>query len=147
MGPAGRQRSGIEMDAQVAALQGLEAEVRACMACALAQGRTHAVPGEGNHSAVVMFVGEGPGHDEDKQGRPFVGRSGQYLTKTLRQVGVEREHVYITNVVKCRPPNNRDPERAELQACDDYLRRQVEIINPRIIVTLGRYSMRRWFGN
>ncbi len=92
-----------------------------------------------------MFVGEGPGYDEDKQGRPFVGRSGRFLTEILTKVGVRRESVYITNVVKCRPPNNRDPQMNELKACADYLDRQVELINPRIIVTLGRFSMRRWF--
>ena len=126
-------------------MQALEAEVNGCQLCVLAQGRTKAVPGEGNTNAVVMFVGEGPGQDEDRQGRPFVGRSGKFLTEMLTQVGIDRKDVYITNVVKCRPPNNRDPETAELAACEDYLTRQVEIVNPRIIVTLGRFSMRRWF--
>jgi DNA polymerase len=93
-----------------------------------------------------MLVGEGPGFDEDRQGRPFVGRSGQYLTEVLDRVGVQRAEVYITNVVKCRPPNNRDPMPEELAACAGYLERQVELVNPRIIVTLGRFSMRRWFG-
>jgi uracil-DNA glycosylase family 4 len=130
---------------QTKAMRALEADVNGCQRCALAQGRTHAVPGEGNGNAVVMFVGEGPGKDEDRQGRPFVGRSGKFLTQMLDQIGIDRKDVYITNVVKCRPPNNRDPEGAELAACDDYLTRQVEIVNPRIIVTLGRYSMRRWF--
>ena len=126
-------------------LTALNAEVAVCRRCALATTRTQAVPGEGNVDAVVMFVGEGPGFEEDRQGRPFVGRSGQYLTETLSKVGIRRKDVYITNVVKCRPPDNRDPQPAELAACDDYLARQVEIINPRIIVTLGRFSMRRWF--
>ncbi|MCB0041317.1 MAG: uracil-DNA glycosylase [Caldilinea sp.] len=112
---------------------------------ALAEGRTQAVPGEGNLNTVVMFVGEGPGFDEDRQGRPFVGRSGQYLTETLERLGIARSDVYITNVVKCRPPKNRDPQPAELEACADYLEQQVAIINPRIIVTLGRFSMKRWF--
>jgi DNA polymerase len=94
-----------------------------------------------------MFVGEGPGFDEDRQGRPFVGRSGQFLTESLNRIGVERGSVYITNVVKCRPPDNRDPLPHELEACAAYLDRQVELINPRIIVTLGRFSMRRWFPN
>jgi DNA polymerase len=111
----------------------------------LANGRTHAVPGEGDYNAVVMFVGEGPGFAEDVQGRPFVGRSGKFLTAMLRKVEIRREDVYITNVVKCRPPNNRDPLPQELEACSSYLERQIEIINPRIIVTLGRFSMRRWF--
>jgi DNA polymerase len=125
----------------------LEDEVLACQRCPLAQTRTCAVPGEGNLNAVAMFVGEGPGFDEDRQGRPFVGRSGQFLTETLAQLGIARRDVYITNVVKCRPPGNRDPLPAELDACRDYLTRQVELINPRIIVTLGRFSMRRWFSD
>lgn len=123
----------------------LEDEVLACQRCPLAHTRTCAVPGEGNLNAVVMFVGEGPGFDEDRQGRPFVGRSGQFLTDTLTQMGIARSEVYITNVVKCRPPQNRDPLPAELDACSDYLTRQIELVNPRIIVTLGRFSMRRWF--
>lgn len=123
----------------------LEDEVLACQRCPLAHTRTCAVPGEGNLNAVVMFVGEGPGFDEDRQGRPFVGRSGQFLTDTLTQLGIARSEVYITNVVKCRPPQNRDPLPAELDACSDYLTRQIELVNPRIIVTLGRFSMRRWF--
>jgi uracil-DNA glycosylase family 4 len=98
--------------------------------CPLAQTRTCAVPGEGNLNAVAMFVGEGPGADEDRQGRPFVGRSGQFLTETLAQLGIARRDVYITNVVKCRPPQNRDPLPAELDACRDYLTRQVEIDQP-----------------
>ena len=127
------------------AMQRVEDEVLVCQRCPLAQTRTCAVPGEGNLNTVVMFVGEGPGFDEDRQGRPFVGRSGQYLTDTLARLGIARSDVYITNVVKCRPPQNRDPLPAELDACGDYLTRQVEIVNPRIIVTLGRFSMRRWF--
>ena len=126
-------------------MRAVEAEVHACHRCALAGGRSNAVPGEGNLNSVVMFVGEGPGFEEDKQGRPFVGRSGQFLAEMLRTVGIERSDVYITNVVKCRPPDNRDPLPAELDACAAYLERQVALINPRIIVTLGRFSMRRWF--
>ena len=132
-------------EVRLQAMRRLEDEVLACRRCPLAQTRTCAVPGEGNLNAVVMLVGEGPGADEDRQGRPFVGRSGQFLTDTLAQLGIARSEVYITNVVKCRPPQNRDPLPAELIACGDYLIRQVEIINPRIIVTLGRFSMRRWF--
>jgi DNA polymerase len=132
-------------EVRLQAMRRLEDDVLACQRCPLAQTRTCAVPGEGNLNAVVMLVGEGPGADEDRQGRPFVGRSGQFLTNTLAQFGIARSEVYITNVVKCRPPQNRDPLPAELVACDDYLTRQVEIVNPRIIVTLGRFSMRRWF--
>ena len=129
------------------ALQQLEATICSCKQCPLSRDRTHAVPGEGDYDTVVMFVGEGPGYDEDKQGRPFVGRSGQFLTQMLNKVGIQREDVYITNVIKCRPPNNRDPMPRELTACGDYLERQIELINPRIIVTLGRFSMQRWFKN
>lgn len=94
---------------------------------------------------MVLFVGEAPGAEEDRLGRPFVGRSGQYLTEVLARCGVARSDVYITNIVKCRPPGNRDPLPDELAACEDYLLRQIEMIRPRIIVTLGRLSMRRWF--
>jgi len=126
-------------------MQALEQTISGCQKCALANGRTHAVPGYGNLDTVVMLVGEGPGFEEDKQGRPFVGRSGQFLTEMLHSVGIRRENVYITNVVKCRPPNNRDPLPDELAACSDYLTHQIALINPRIIVTLGRFSMARWF--
>ena len=130
---------------RIEALRTIEEEVRVCQNCSLAQGRTLAVPGFGNFESVVMFVGEGPGFEEDRQGRPFVGRSGQFLTEMLSKVGVQREDVFITNVVKCRPPNNRDPLPEELAACGDFLTRQIALINPRIIVTLGRFSMTRWF--
>jgi DNA polymerase len=123
----------------------LEEEVRGCPLCPLATTRTHAVPGEGPYDAVVMFVGEGPGADEDAQGRPFVGRSGQFLTRMLENTGIRRDEVYITNIVKCRPPQNRDPQPNEIFACAGYLDRQIALINPRIIVTLGRHSMQRWF--
>ncbi len=124
--------------------QALEQAIHTCQKCALADGRIKAVPGYGHPQAVVMLVGEGPGFEEDRQGRPFVGRSGQFLTEMLDSVAIRREDVYITNVVKCRPPNNRDPLPAELTACSDYLTHQVALINPRIIVTLGRFSMQRW---
>lgn len=132
-------------EVRLQAIQRVEDEVLVCQRCPLAQTRTCAVPGEGNLNSVVMFVGEGPGSDEDRQGRPFVGRSGQFLTDTLARLGIARGEVYITNVVKCRPPENRDPLPVELDACRQYLTRQVEIINPRILVTLGRFSMRQWF--
>lgn len=137
----------IEDEARLATMRALEEEVLACTLCPLARGRTHAVPGEGNLNTVVMFVGEGPGFEEDRQGRPFVGRSGQFLTQMLQEAGIDRGDVYITNVVKCRPPENRDPQPRELEACAAYLDRQIALINPRIIVTLGRFSMRRWFPN
>lgn len=132
-------------DGRLQALRCLEKEVVRCQRCRLAQGRTHAVPGEGDLNAMVLFVGEAPGAEEDRLGRPFVGRSGQYLTEVLARCGIARSDAYITNLVKCRPPGNRDPLPDELAACEDYLLRQIEIIHPRIIVTLGRLSMQRWF--
>lgn len=126
-------------------LEELEDEIRACTACGLCSGRKQAVPGEGDPESAIMFIGEGPGRDEDLQGRPFVGRSGQLLTSNLERAGISRDSVYITNVVKCRPPDNRDPLPGEIEACRGFLERQIELINPRIIVTLGRFSMRRWF--
>lgn len=116
-----------------------------CPDCALSATRTHAVPGEGPADAQIMFIGEGPGYNEDKTGRPFVGAAGQFLTKLLANAGLRRDQVYITNVVKCRPPNNRDPLPNEMQACSKYLDRQLELIAPRVVVTLGRISMSRWF--
>ena len=116
----------------------LEERVLACRLCPLALTRTHAVPGEGSRETELMFVGEGPGRDEDIQGRPFVGRAGQLLTKIIEAMRFKREEVYITNVVKCRPPENRTPLPAEIQACCPYLLRQVDLIAPRVIVTLGK---------
>lgn len=130
---------------QQLALAEVEAEVKVCIACGLCETRTNAVPGEGDPHSVIMFVGEGPGRDEDLQGRPFVGRSGQLLARMLDEVGIDRESVFITNVVKCRPPENRDPLPGEIESCRGFLDRQIELINPRIIVTLGRFSMQRWF--
>lgn len=126
-------------------LEQVAAEVRMCTNCPLHQGRTNAVPGEGPADADIMFIGEGPGFHEDQQGRPFVGASGNFLTELLEGIGFRREDVYIANVVKCRPPGNRDPEPAEITACAAYLDRQIEIINPKVIVTLGRFSMAKWF--
>lgn len=120
-------------------------EVRACAKCPLAQGRKNAVPGEGPANADMMLIGEGPGFHEDQQGRPFVGPSGQFLTELLASAGYKREEVFIANVVKCRPPGNRDPLPEEIQACGEYLDRQIELINPKVIVTLGRFSMAKWF--
>jgi DNA polymerase len=111
----------------------------------LSQGRTNTVPGEGPESADIMFIGEGPGFHEDRQGRPFVGAAGNYLNELLEKIGFEREQVYITNVVKCRPPGNRDPQPEEIEACRPYLDKQIDLIRPRLIVTLGRFSMQRYF--
>jgi uracil-DNA glycosylase family 4 len=129
------------------ALADLEKEVSVCQRCALAQGRTRAVPGEGPENAAIMFVGEGPGFHEDQQGRPFVGAAGQFLDELLQSIGLRRSEVYITNVVKCRPPGNRDPQPEEMAACQSYLDRQIALIKPKVIVTLGRFSMARAFPN
>lgn len=126
-------------------LSKVASEVRACALCGLSAGRKNAVPGEGPARAEVMLIGEGPGFHEDQQGRPFVGPSGQFLTELLASAGYKREDVFITNVVKCRPPGNRDPLPEEIQACSQYLDRQIALINPKVIVTLGRFSMARWF--
>ncbi len=123
-------------------IESIADEVRVCTKCRLHEGRTNAVPGYGNPNAKIVFVGEGPGKDEDLQGRPFVGRSGQLLTKLLAGIGIDREDVFITNVVKCRPPGNRDPMEDEIGTCvPAYLERQIAAINPRVIVTLGRFSL------
>lgn len=126
-------------------LQKVAAEVRVCQLCSLAAGRTHAVPGEGPANAELMLIGEGPGQNEDKQGRPFVGASGHFLTTLIAAAGYKREEVFIANVVKCRPPQNRDPLPEEIGACAQYLDRQIALINPKVIVTLGRFSMARYF--
>ena len=120
-------------------------EVRGCPKCELARTRTNAVPGDGNPNARVMLVGEGPGWHEDLQGLPFVGNAGKYLNELLGKAGLNREDVFITNVVKCRPPSNRDPLPDEMAACAPYLDRQIALIDPEVIVTLGRFSMARWF--
>lgn len=119
--------------------------VHNCARCPLHRQRTRAVPGEGNPHAEIMLIGEGPGANEDLQARPFVGRSGNFLEQLLLDIGYKRKDVFITNVVKCRPPGNRDPQPEELTACQDYLERQIEVINPKVIVTLGRFSMYRYF--
>ncbi len=128
-------------DERRAALDAVAAEVRDCRRCRLAGGRTQAVPGEGDPETEVVLVGEGPGQNEDLQGRPFVGAAGGFLGELLSVIGWRREEVFITNVVKCRPPGNRDPEPDEIAACAPFLRRQLEILDPALVVTLGRYSM------
>ena len=128
-------------------LRALAAEVGACTKCKLHAGRIKAVPGEGPANAELMFIGEGPGFHEDQQGRPFVGAAGKFLDELLGYAGLRREEVFIANVVKCRPPGNRDPEPDELEACAGYLERQIAVLNPKVIVTLGRYSMARFFPN
>jgi len=126
-------------------LEQLETVIRSCTLCPLHSGRTQAVPGEGPLHADIMFIGEGPGFHEDRQGRPFVGAAGQFLEELLAGIGMTRQQVYIANVIKCRPPGNRDPLPEELAACAPYLDRQIELIRPKVIITLGRYSMYRYF--
>jgi DNA polymerase len=133
------------MDEQAIALRDLAEQVAVCPNCDLAKTRTHAVPGEGKPDADIVFIGEGPGHYEDQQARPFVGPAGKFLDELLASIGLRREEVYICNVIKCRPPGNRDPLPDEIGACKPWLDRQLEIIAPRVIVTLGRYSMNRYF--
>jgi uracil-DNA glycosylase family 4 len=126
-------------------LEELGAEISACPACDLCRTRTNAVPGEGSASAKVFFIGEGPGYYEDKSGRPFVGPAGKFLDELLAIAGLRRSEVFITNVVKCRPPNNRDPLDTEIEACRNWLDQQLEAISPTVVVTLGRYSMSLYF--
>ena len=119
--------------------------VRECVGCPLHQGRTNPVPGEGPPDAHLLFIGEGPGYQEDRQGRPFVGPAGRFLEEMLASIGLERRDVFIANMVKCRPPQNRDPQPDEIRACSKYLERQIELVNPRLIVTLGRFSLAHFF--
>jgi DNA polymerase len=126
-------------------LDRVASEVMSCEKCKLSAARKKAVPGEGPAGARIMFIGEGPGFHENEQGRPFVGAAGNFLAELLASIGMKREDVFITNVVKCRPPQNRDPQPDELAACNDYLERQIKLINPKIVVTLGRYSMEKFF--
>ncbi len=129
----------------MSALSELCEEIALCRRCELYKYRTKAVPGEGPEDAEIMFVGEAPGWHEDQQGRPFVGPAGQYLSQLLASIGLGRDQVYITNVIKDRPPVNRDPLPAEIDACRIWLERQIELIRPKIVVTLGRYSMALFF--
>jgi DNA polymerase len=126
-------------------LEEIERQVSLCADCALHRSRNRAVPGEGPSNALIMFIGEAPGYHEDQQGRPFVGAAGRFLEELLASIGLKREQVFITNVVKCRPPANRDPLPSEISICSKYLEKQLEIIRPKIIVTLGRYSFARFF--
>ena len=125
-------------------LQELHQRIASCPDCDLCRTRTNAVPGEGPPDAEILFVGEGPGFYEDQQSRPFVGPAGKFLEELLASIGLRRDQVFITNVVKCRPPNNRDPLPGEIEACRKYLERQIELIRPKVIVSLGRYSL-AWF--
>ena len=130
-----------------ATMEQIANEVAICQRCLLHHSRKLSVPGEGPVNAEIMFIGEGPGFHENEQGRPFVGAAGKYLEELLEKIKFKREDVFIGNVVKCRPPNNRDPLPDELAACSDYLERQIQVISPKVIVTLGRYSMARFLPN
>ena len=127
------------------AFSDLYEEIADCPRCLLARERSRTVPGSGAAPCDLMFVGEGPGQREDELGLPFVGRSGQFLDELLASIDRSRRDVYVTNVVKCRPPGNRDPQPDEIAACADYLDRQIAGVQPRVIATLGRFSMARWF--
>lgn len=131
---------GVEFLMHESAVLSLEETILNCQKCPLAQTRTHAVPGEGDLNTDLMFVGEAPGRDEDLQGKPFVGRAGQLLTKIIHAMTFKRDEVYITNIVKCRPPGNRNPQGSEIASCKDYLLAQIELINPKVIVTLGKVA-------
>jgi uracil-DNA glycosylase len=126
-------------------LAGIAKQIAGCHDCRLYQGTTNPVPGEGDTQAEIMFIGEGPGFYEDRQGRPFVGASGKFLDELLASINLDRKRVFITNIVKHRPPNNRDPQPDEVLACKKYLDAQVETIAPKVVVTLGRHSMQRYF--
>jgi uracil-DNA glycosylase family 4 len=126
--------------ARIPSLESLRASLTGCKRCKLHAGRTHIVFGTGNPDADLVFVGEAPGYYEDKQGEPFVGKAGELLTRIIQAIGLRREDVYITNIIKCRPPNNRDPEPDEISQCEPFLRRQFEIIHPKIICALGRIA-------
>ena len=129
----------------MSALTELYQQIAFCHKCDIAKLRTKVVPGEGAENAEIIFIGEAPGWHEDQQGRPFVGQAGQFLDRLLASINLNRQQVYIANVIKCRPPDNRDPLPAEIQNCCQWLDSQIEIIKPKMIVTLGRYSMARYF--
>lgn len=131
----------------LAVLNEIAAQTAGCEKCDLHHARKLSVPGEGPADAELMFIGEGPGFHENEQGRPFVGPAGAFLEELLASIGLTRQKVFITNVVKCRPPGNRDPQFEELEACASYLDRQIQAINPKVIVTLGRFSMARFLPN
>lgn len=130
-----------------AKLKAVASRIRNCARCKLHRERRRAVPGTGPADADVVFIGEGPGAQEDEEGLPFVGRSGRYLDQLLESIGLDREKVFITNVVKCRPPGNRDPHVAEVEACTPYLDQQLALIQPDLVVTLGRFAMEHFFSD
>lgn len=125
----------------------LEEKIENCNQCKLCNNRNHIVLGEGNRNAEIMFIGEGPGADEDLQGKPFIGKAGQLMNKAFEALEIKREEVYITNIVKCRPPQNRNPEKDESIACMDYLRSQVMLIKPKVIILLGNVALKNILGD
>jgi len=135
----------LKVRSSVSALSELYEEIANCRQCDLARQRTKVVPGEGAEDAAIAFIGEAPGWHEDQQGRPFVGPAGQFLEELLASIGQKRQQVYICNVLKCRPPGNRDPLPTEIKTCQQWLDRQLQLLHPKMIVTLGRYSMARFF--
>ena len=132
---------------QMQTLDDIRKKVAACEACQLHYSRINAVPGEGPIEAKIMFIGEGPGFHENQQGKPFVGAAGNFFDELLKNASLKRSDVFVTNVVKCRPPGNRDPEPEEIEACSKYLNLQIKMVNPDVIVTLGRFSMAKFFKN
>lgn len=128
-------------------LELVHSEILTCTKCELHKSRTRAVPGEGPGDAKIMFVGEGPGENEDQQGRPFVGPAGKFLTELLESIGLRRSEVFITNIVKCRPPSNRPPRKSEIEACNPYLESQIRLINPRIVCPLGTPAINTVMGD
>ncbi len=146
--PAAGAEEGTEEEAARAAALGALAEVvAACRRCRLCEGRQKTVFGSGDPSADLMFIGEGPGAEEDRQGLPFVGRAGELLTRIIEAIGMTRDQVYIANIVKCRPPGNRDPQPDEVAACRSYLERQIALVRPRVLVALGRIAAQTLLGN
>jgi DNA polymerase len=125
-------------------LEKLNQKIQKCQKCELAKTRIQVVPGAGSSDSDIMFIGEGPGRNEDLQGKPFIGAAGKFLDELLAKIGLERDDVYIANVVKCRPPNNRDPKPEEVQACWPWLEEQIKSIQPKLIITLGRHSLSRF---
>jgi uracil-DNA glycosylase len=144
---AGAEEGGEEAAARAAALGAMAEVVAACRRCRLCEGRQKTVFGSGNPNADLMFIGEGPGAEEDRQGLPFVGRAGELLTRIIEAIGMTRDQVYIANIVKCRPPGNRDPQPDEVAACRSYLERQVALVRPRLLVALGRIAAQTLLGN
>lgn len=128
-------------------LTDLYAQIRVCKKCDLSKGRTNAVPGEGPENAEIMMIGEAPGFHEDREGRPFIGPAGKFLDELLAGINLKRDQIYICNVIKCRPPQNRDPLPEEMDACKPYLDAQIALIKPKVVITISRFAMSRWFND